>query len=715
MTTVILAEKPSQALAYAEAFQKFEKKNGFFKITDSLFQEETVITFGFGHLVELIAPQDYDEKFKKWNLDHLPIFPEPYRYTVPEDKQKQFAIVSEHLRRSDTIIIATDSDREGSNIAWSIIHHAKAYDKNKTYKRLWINSLEKEAIREGFRQLKSGSSDIPAYKEAQTRQISDWLVGMNASPLYSLSLQKKNIQGVFSIGRVQTPTLYMIFQRQQEIETFVKTPYLELEGRVSANQSTFKATLDPPQRFKNKVELDHYMDKMNVKEGRQAARIASVETTTKEKNSPSLFSLSSLQKKANSLFKISAKETLKVVQSLYEAKLLTYPRTDTPFITQNEFTYLKQNIDDYLNFLGINESATQTEPRKSYVNDKKVQEHHAIILTKKVPSKTTFDKLTPIQQKLYLLVAKTTVAMFLPNYVYEETEIKTAVGQLMMKSKGHVPLGQGWKVLFQEEQKKSTDKEPMLPKVMTGQSVDIELQGKQKETQPPKPYNEGSIIIAMKTAGKTVDDDAAKEMLNEVEGIGTEATRADVIETLKKRAYILSEKNQLVITEKGRILCEAVQNQQLLTSAEMTAKWEVYLKKIGQGTGSQEAFLTNIKKFIEHLLKQVPADIETLDTQQYIENKQKKTEKNTVGKCPKCGSPLISKKSFYGCTNYPTCRFTLATNFRKKKLTKKNLSELLEKNATTVTKVKAKDGKKTYNAHVKLNDKGYIAFVSFAK
>ena len=715
MTTVILAEKPSQALAYAESFQKYEKKNGFFKITDQLFQEETYITFGFGHLVELIQPQEYDKKYKTWSLDNLPIFPEPYRYTVPKDKKKQFEIVSGLLQRSDKIIIATDSDREGSNIAWSIIHQAEAYNENKVYKRLWINSLEKEAIREGFKHLKSGSSDIPAYKEAQTRQISDWLIGMNASSLYSLCLQKKNIHGAFSIGRVQTPTLYMIFQRQKEIDTFVKTPYLEIEGLVSVNQSEFKATLDPPQRFKTQSELDQYMDLKNIKKGKQAARIASVETTTKEKKSPSLFSLSSLQKKANSLFKISAKETLKVVQSLYEAKLLTYPRTDTPYITHNEFAYLKQNINDYLSFLGVDQSATQTNPRKAYVNDSKVQEHHAIILTKKVPSKTTFEKLSTIQKKLYLLVAKTTAAMFLPNYKYEETEIKTAVGQIMMKSKGHVPLDQGWRVLFKEETKKTSDKEPMLPKVEKGQSVEIDLQGKQKETQPPKPYSEGSIIIAMKTAGKTVDDEAAKEMLNEVEGIGTEATRADVIETLKKRDYIISEKNQLIITEKGRILCEAVQNQQLLTSAEMTAKWEVYLKKIGQGRGSQEAFLTNIKKFIEHLLKQVPSDIKDLDTHQYVLNKQKEAEKNAIGSCPRCGNDVVLKKSFYGCTNYPNCTFTLAKDFRKKKLTKKNLSELLEKQATTVMKVKAKDGKNTYNANVKLNEKGYIVFVSFAK
>ncbi len=208
MKTVILAEKPSQALAYAQSLEKSEKKDGYFVVKDRLFPDSTIITFGFGHLVELAPPQVYSDKWSKWSLEALPIFPENYLFQVPKDKKKQFKIVSKLLKEANTIIIATDSDREGSNIAWSIIHEAKAYNSDKNFKRLWINSLEREAIREGFANLKDGVEDIPSYQEAQTRQISDWLIGMNGSPLYSLSLQKKGISEVFSLGRVQTPTLY---------------------------------------------------------------------------------------------------------------------------------------------------------------------------------------------------------------------------------------------------------------------------------------------------------------------------------------------------------------------------------------------------------------------------------------------------------------------------------------------------------------------------
>ncbi|MBV7392390.1 topoisomerase DNA-binding C4 zinc finger domain-containing protein [Enterococcus sp. ALS3] len=467
--------------------------------------------------------------------------------------------------------------------------------------------------------------------------------------------------------------------------------------------------------FKDERDLQAYLVEHKARIGKQAGTISAVEITKKETKSPSLFSLSSLQKKANTIFKLSAKETLKTVQALYEAKLLTYPRTDTPYITHNEFTYLRKNISNYLNFLGITEKPTQLEPRKSYVNDSKVQEHHAIILTKTVATKEVFDKLTLNQKNIYLLVAKTTVGMFLPNYKYEETVIQTAVGNLLLKSKGQVPLEQGWKILFTSLNKKEKENEVLLPKVQKGQSVQVDLEMKEKETQPPKPYNEGSIIIAMKTAGKTVDDEVTKNTLNEVEGIGTEATRADVIETLKKREYILSQKNQLVITEKGRLLCQAVSNQALLTSAEMTAKWEVYLKKIGQSQGSQEVFLNNIKKFITHLIEAVPEDISKLPIESYKEAEKREIEKSIVGNCPTCGGNMILKKTFYGCSNYPNCKFTMANNFRGKKLSKKNIKELLEGKEIVVNKIKKKESKDTYNAQVKLNEKGFITFLNFAK
>ncbi|MGH1772252.1 DNA topoisomerase, partial [Enterococcus casseliflavus] len=416
MTTVILAEKPSQAASYAGAFKHSVKKDGFFEIQDPIFSDETFITFGFGHLVELAEPGHYGEKWKNWALDALPIFPQQYDFQVATDKKKQFKIVSGLLKKADTIIIATDSDREGENIAWSIIHESGAFSNTKVYKRLWINSLEKDVIRSGFQNLKPGMDYYPFYQEAQTRQIADWLIGMNGSMLYTLNLRSKGANGTFSLGRVQTPTLYMIYQRQQLIEHFKKEPFYEIESLIKATNGSFKALLSPSQRFSTEEELLSFVSSKGAAIGTQPGTIKDLQTKMKKTNSPNLFSLSSLQSKINQLYKATASQTLKAMQGLYEAKLLSYPRTDTPFITDSEFQYLKANYDSYARFLSIDEPMAQDQPRKRYVDGSKVQEHYAIIPTKQVANESAFNKLDDLQKKIYLLVMKTTIAMFLPDY-----------------------------------------------------------------------------------------------------------------------------------------------------------------------------------------------------------------------------------------------------------------------------------------------------------
>lgn len=717
MTTVILAEKPSQALAYVSAFSSYTKEDGYFRVKDSIFHDEAFVTFGFGHLVELDSPSQYDEKWQKWSLETLPIFPKHYQFSVPEDKQKQFTIVAELLQKATTIIIATDSDREGENIAWSIIHHAKAYSPDKVYKRLWINSLEKEAIREGFTHLREGKDYLPYYEEAQTRQISDWLVGMNASPLYSLLLQEKGINSTFSLGRVQTPTLYMIYQRQLQIEQFRKEPFFELEGNVFHPEQAFTVMLEPSQRFNKQEEVFSFVKEKHAIIGEQEATIQSVEKEQKRSTSPALFSLSSLQSKANQLFAASANDTLKAVQKLYEAKLLTYPRTNTPYITENEFDYLKNHVEKYCSFLSVDLPLTQLEPRKRYVNDKKVQEHHAIILTKQVPSNEQFEKLSSLEQDIYHLVARTTVAMFLPDYEYEETIVKVSVGDLLFQAKGQVPTVQGWKEIFptkKEDTKSDTKIQTKLPRISANEIVTLSIGIAEKETTPPKPYTEGTLITAMKTAGKTVDDENKQEILKEVEGIGTEATRASIIEALKNKKYIELHKNKLLMTAKGNVLCQAVSGEKLFTSAEMTAKWEEQLKRIGQRDGTQERFLTNIKKFLVHLIEEVPSFISDLDLTTYQEARLEEQNAASIGSCPKCNGVLLERKDFYGCSNYPNCHYTLSNNFRHKKLTKKNVQELIAGKKTTVTGIKTKE-KKTYDAIICQNEKGYLEFLSFAQ
>ncbi|MGH1895607.1 DNA topoisomerase 3 [Enterococcus entomosocium] len=712
MTTVILAEKPSQAASYAGAFKHSVKKDGFFEIQDPIFSDETFITFGFGHLVELAEPGHYDEKWKNWALDALPIFPQQYDFQVATDKKKQFKIVSGLLKKADTIIIATDSDREGENIAWSIIHESGAFSNKKVYKRLWINSLEKDVIRSGFQNLKPGMDYYPFYQEAQTRQIADWLIGMNGSMLYTLNLRSKGANGTFSLGRVQTPTLYMIYQRQQLIEHFKKEPFYEIESLIKTTNGSFKALLSPSQRFSTKEELLSFVSSKGATIGTQPGTIKDLQTKMKKTNSPNLFSLSSLQSKINQLYKATASQTLKAMQGLYEAKLLSYPRTDTPFITDSEFQYLKANYDSYARFLSIDEPMAQDQPRKRYVDGSKVQEHYAIIPTKQVASESAFSKLDDLQKKIYLLVMKTTIAMFLPDYTYEETVIETMVSTLCFKATGKVPKVEGWKILFKADTNKENEESQTLPVVMIGEAIQAEVKSVQKETQPPKPFTEGTLLTAMKTANKTVDDEQAIKILQEVEGIGTEATRASIIETLKQKEYIKVEKNKLIVKEKGKLLCQAVESQHLLTSAEMTAKWETYLKKIGKKEGNQETFIANIKKFIVHLIEHVPDDVQKLNFHTYQAEVKKEADKQTIGKCPKCGGNVVLKKSFYGCSNYPNCTFTLSDQFRKKKLTKTNLKDLLVGKETVVSGIKKAD-KTTYNAKIKLSDTGQITFVSF--
>jgi len=472
MSTVILAEKPSQALVYANALKHSVKKDGYFEIKDPLFTDETFITFGFGHLVELAEPGHYNEKWQNWALESLPIFPDRYDFEVAKDKKKQFKIVAELLKKATTIIVATDSDREGENIAWSIIHKANAFSKDKTYKRLWINSLEKDVIRSGFQHLQPGLNYYSFYQEAQTRQIADWLIGMNASPLYTLNLQQKGVQGTFSLGRVQTPTLYMIYQRQEAIENFKKEPFFEVEASIKVKDRSFKGILSPTQRFKTQEELFTFVASKQAKIGTQEGVIADVETKEKKTNSPSLFSLSSLQSKVNQLYKATADQTLKAVQGLYEAKLLSYPRTDTPFITESEFAYLKANFDKYSHYLNQELEMAQTAPRKRYVDGSKVQEHHAIIPTKQIPTDSALEKMSELQRKIYALVVKTTVAMFLSDYLYEETKIQTKVADLLFQSIGKTPKQEGWKVLFNQQTK---EKKTYSAKVAIGEKGYLEF------------------------------------------------------------------------------------------------------------------------------------------------------------------------------------------------------------------------------------------------
>ncbi|MGB3161061.1 MAG: DNA topoisomerase 3 [Carnobacterium sp.] len=699
--TLILAEKPSQALAYAESFGKFSKKEGYIVLNPS----NDIITWGFGHLVELASPEEYKEEWKKWNMKELPIIPQTFKFKVGQGKAKQFTIVKKLLKEAERIIIATDSDREGENIARSIINQAQVG--NKEIKRLWINSLESDEIQKGFSNLREGKEYYSSYIEAQTRQISDWLIGMNLSRMYTLTLQKKGInQGVFSVGRVQTPTLYLIYTRQKEIENFVPEVFYELFATIKAANGVFKAKYN--EKFPSKKELQQLIKKCQLVANNPGV-ISNVEMKHISKPSLLLFSLSDLQSLINKKYKVSPADTLKHVQFLYEAKIISYPRSDCRHITDSEFRYLLENLEDYQGLLNYTIKQPNVSKRKRYVDGSKVQEHYAVIPTKKIPTQKELGKLTTIQKNIYFTVLRRTLGMFETDFKYDETTITVDVKSLPFISKGRTIMDKGWRKLEYPASESSDKKEHTeLPFVQKNEAIEAELSTSEGFTTPPKLYTEGTLITAMKTCGKELENKKEKEILKETEGIGTEATRANVLETLKKQQYIISEKNNVTVTPKGTILCQAVADT-LLSSPEMTAKWENYLKKIKNEEGTQEAFLANIEKFIHHTLISSAQVIESLDWSTYTTNSSQSQQE--IAKCPACGQSIVDKGKLFGCSGYSNgCTFTLPKRYVGKTLSEAMIKSLITVKETQLLKgFKKKDGK-TFSAALLLTEDYKLLF-----
>ncbi|RNF40309.1 type IA DNA topoisomerase [Planococcus salinus] len=695
MKPVIVAEKPSQAKAYAEAF-KTTKREGYMEVAPNpIFPEGAYITWGIGHLVELKEPKAYDPKWGRWSLAALPILPAQYQFQVARGKAQQFGVIKKLIHQTDTVINACDVDREGSNIFYSIYYQTGA--KNKTIQRLWINSLEVDEVRKGFQQLRDNRQDLLLYQEAKARQISDWLVGMNGSRLYSLLLQEKGIREVFAIGRVQTPTVFLIYQREKEIEAFVPEPFYEIEGTFEAEKGRYKGKAKL--RAKERKEAEELLAKHGISNSEQGV-VTKVKTTDKRTPSPPLHSLSTLQAAANRRWKYSPAKVLSVVQKLYEKKLVSYPRTDSQHITPSEFSYLAAQVEKYQQLIGAEFPIASKAPKKRFVDSSKVQEHYAIIPTKTVPTARKLEGLAQDERNLYEEVMRTTLAMFHRDYRYAETKVETDVKGLVFFTTGKTELDKGWRELFAST--KETKQEPSLPELREQEAVKSKIAIKEGMTTPPKPYTEGQLIAVMKTCGKFVEDVEDTEILKEVEGLGTEATRSGIIETIKRHEYIQVKKNIVSLTDKGRILCRAIEGN-LLSSPSMTAKWETYLKKIGKGEGSAEVFLDTIGKFILKLLAEVPTQLQQNGLPEKMEMP---VGKGTIAPCPRCKKGMIiSNKGFYSCTEYTNgCKQSFPATFLKKRLSAKQIEYLCTKGKTPVMKgFVSKNGKK-FNAKLVLED-----------
>lgn len=687
MVVVILAEKPSQAKDYSLAFQKAIRKDGYFEIRDSnYFNDVAYLTWGIGHLVELVQPEKYNPDWKVWSLQHLPIMPENYKYAVSSSKRKQFNVVKRLLKEKATEIwVATDPDREGENIARSIIDMAGA--SNKPTKRLWINSLEIDVIQKGFKNLKNGNDYLNLYHEAKARQISDWLVGINASRCYTLLLQAKGMKGAFSAGRVQTPSLYLIYQRQKEVENFKSKPFYEILGEVNQNENPFNVKYNG--KFDQLQEAISFLRQHGVVEGENDGIVKSIEKNLKHTKSPKLHSLSTLQTKANKKWKYSPKQVLETVQSLYEKKVVTYPRTSCQYITDSEFNYLVERVDDYKGLFGFTVDTSRLESRKRYVDGSRVGEHYAIVPTKQLAN---IDELSERELNIYKEVVSTTLAMFAPDYDYEQTKLTIGVNDVDMHATGNVEVNKGWKALFAEDDQKEKDaKDEKLPQLNEGEMLKVFIKTKEGMTKPPKLYTEGELINVMKKCGTDLTDENAKKILKENEGIGTEATRGAIIETLKHQNYIEVKKNTVHVTDKGEILCQAVEGT-LLSKPIMTAKWEEYLSGIGKGERTQKGFIRNTEQFIKSLINDSKASIDSIE-----ETIESVRETSQIAACSSCEDGYIEDRGkFYGCTNYSNgCKFTLPKKWAEKTIPVKQIENLIVDGKSDLIKgFKSKKGKK---------------------
>ncbi|MGG2081185.1 DNA topoisomerase III [Lysinibacillus pakistanensis] len=707
---IVIAEKPDQAVKLAAPFS-YTKKTGYLEVKPNIyFPNGALITWAIGHLCELKAPEEYNSTWKKWTLETLPIIPDRFEYKVTKSKYKQFNVIKGLVKRPDIqeIIIGGDAGREGELIIRTIL---RVCGVKKPMKRLWISSLTENAVKKGFSNLLPEEKTRDIYFEALSRSCADWLIGINTSRLYTVLLKKNGIKDVFSIGRVQTPTLALIVKREHEIANFKPEPFWEVEADFNFEGKILKAkwhknNISRVQEERQAIAIAHFCNNKSVE-------ISSIKKETKEYAPPLLFNLSALQATANKAYKFSPQYTLDILQKLYLKGLVSYPRSDSQYLTNEEAKTLPNilenlsKIDKYKNLLPPPTNSIMNNKR--YVNEKKVTDHHAIIITEQFPN---FSKLNSEEEKIYDLVVRQVIAAHYNHAVFSYTTIHSLVDKRAeFISKGKVQIEEGWrKVIYHSKDNSSTDEDELLPLLSENElGIVANTQVKKGETQPPNRYSEGNLITLMKTAGKHLEDDKLEKILSKTEGLGTEATRAGIIGTLKDRNYIEIKKNQVFVTTKGMLLIEAL-GESILTSPLMTAKWEQRLSEIGEGNASPKVFMEQVKKLAYKLItdanereKEWAFDQNEVDkiTENNPYNKKYKKVKKVVGKCMLCGGSILDHGTFYGCSNYKTvnCKFTVSKKILSKTISQANLKKLLATGETDLIKG-FKKGEKTFNAHL---------------
>ena len=666
---VCIAEKPSVAREIAEVLGATKKMNGY--IEGNGYQ----VTWTFGHLCTLKEPNDYSENWKRWSLASLPMIPPRFGIKLISNPtyEQQFKTIEELMQNAEMVINCGDAGQEGELIQRWVMQ--KAGCKCPVY-RLWISSLTEEAIREGFQHLKEQSDFTKLYEAGLSRAIGDWLLGMNATRLYTLRYGQN--RQVLSIGRVQTPTLALIVNRQAEIDNFKPEPYWEL--KTVYRNTTFSVTKG---KFTKKEEGEAFLEIVRQKE----FTVTDISEKKGKEYAPRLFDLTSLQVECNKKFAFTADDTLKLIQSLYEKKVTTYPRVDTTFLSDDIYPKVPNTLNGLVDYIDLTASLLKAKIRKDkrVFDNSKVTDHHAIIPTG-VPARN----LTDNERKVYDLVVRRFIAAFYPDCEISTTTVLGKVDKVDFKVTGKQILKPGWRVVFGAEQKDSdaepSDEEGVLPDFVNGESGPHKPTLGEKWTQPPKPYTEATLLRAMETAGKLVDNDELRDALKE-NGIGRPSTRAAIIETLFKRNYIRKERKNLFPTATGVELIDTIQ-EELLKSAELTGLWEKKLRQIERGTYEARTFLEELKLMVHQVVINVLSDQtgRTITIEQAApekpqaekEPKGKKTRKprakkeKTAGQpesttvpakpvCPICKKGSILRgKTAYGCSEYKDgCTFRM--------------------------------------------------------
>lgn len=696
--TVILCEKPQQMISYSEAFHSAKQEKMHITITDKeIFgDKEVVMVSAVGHLVELCSPDEYKDEWKNWSMEQLPMIPEKFKMKVSKDKQAMFNNAKKWLQKADEIVIACDPARAGEAIAKNIIIMAGV--NHKPQKRLWVASMTKEAVRKGFQNLRDAKETHNYFLEEQARSQSDWIIGLNASRLFSLLFREKGVKEVFSAGRVQSALLHLIRQREKELESFKVQSFCEIHGHFQANGTEYVGKLlqdNNIMKLSSKEDANSYLQQLL----HHQAIIKEVKNEQKSKQAPKLHNLSSLQAKLNRKYKMSPKRVLETAQSLYDKRILSYPRSEYTHIPVAEAEQLP-NILEKLSSLKEYQSLIENKERdtivgqKAYVDDEKCGDHYAIIPTNQVPKLET---LSQEEKWLYDEVARSIIATFYKPMTYNQTDLFTEVDKGIFKSTGKQIIHLGWQVVFGKEEKeeKTDEKDQALPIVEQGQQVDTnEVKIYEGKTQPPKLYTEGQLITLM-----------AKH------NIGSEATRSGIIERIKALSYINIVKNTVNVTNKGKMMVEAIKDT-AIGSPDLTTKWEEYLKGIGEGKKDDKIFVETSKKLTEKLIAEAKEQANRWIIDEFIE--KQKTEHH-LGKCPLCNKPVVDKKKIYGCTGYAkdqqdSCKFSLSKEFLGKKISESNVIKLLEGKKTTLIKgLKGKSGKE-FDAFLKLIRGGKLEF-----